>query len=82
MSRNTSDDAQHLHELTAEIEHLTQELAHLSTIVHHPEDTPSVFVQRKALQAQLHRAHEARDTRMGVFGDGLSPSSMTTDTEG
>ncbi len=81
MSRNTSDDAQHLRELTAEIEHLNQELAHLSTIVHHPDDTPSVFAQRKALQAQLHSAREARDARMGISGDGPPPGSTTTDAE-
>ncbi len=81
MSRNASDDAHHLHDLTAEIEHLTQELAHLSTIVHHPDDTPSVFAQRKALQAQLHSALEARDACAGISGHGLRSSSMTTDTE-
>ncbi len=81
MLRNASDDAQHLHELTAEIEHLNQELAHLSTIVHHPDDTPSVFAQRKALQAQLHSALEARDVRMGISGDGPCPSGLATDTE-
>ncbi len=81
MLRNASDDAQHLHELTAEIEHLNQELAHLSTIVHHPDDIPSVFAQRRALQAQLQRALEARDARIGISGDGPRPSSMTTDTE-
>ena len=81
MPRNASDDTQHPHDLAAEIEHLNQELAHLSTIVHHPDDTPSVFAQRKALQAQLHRALEARDVRMGISGDDPRPSSMTTDTE-
>ncbi len=80
MSRNASDD-QHLHELIAEIEHINQELAHLSTIVHHPDDTPSVFAQRKALQAQLHSALEARDARMGISGDDPRLSGLTTDTE-
>ena len=81
MSRNTSDDAQRLHDLTTEIEHLNQELAHLSTIVHHPDDTPSVFAQRRALQAQLHHALEVRDARMGIAGDGPRPSGLTIDTE-
>ncbi len=81
MLRNASDDAQHLHEVAAEIEHLNQELAHLSTIVHHPDDSPSVFAQRKALQTQLHRALEARDASMSISRDGPRPSSLTTDTE-
>ncbi len=81
MSRNASDDAQHLHELTAEIEHLNQELAHLSTIVHHPDDIPSVFAQRRALQAQLHRALDAWDAHMGISGQAPRPSSMSTDAE-
>ena len=81
MSRNTSDDAQLLHELTAEIEHLTQELAHLSTSVHHPDDSPSVFAQRRALQAQLQRALDTQDAHMGISGQGSRSSSMTTDTE-
>ncbi len=75
MLRNASDDNQHLHKLTAEIEHLTQELAHLSTIVHHPDDTPSVFAQRRALQAQLQSALQARDGRMGLSGDGPRPAA-------
>ena len=81
MSRNASDDDQHLHELTAEIEHLNQELAHLTTTVHHPDDIPSVFAQRRALQAQLERALEARDVLMDISPHGPRPSSMTTDTE-
>ncbi len=81
MSRNASDDAQHLHELTAEIEHLNGELAHLSTIVHHPDDSPSVFAQRRALQAQLQRALDAREGHAPIRGHGPRSSSMSTDTE-
>ena len=81
MSRNASDDAQHLHDLTAEIDHLNQELAHLSTIVHHPDDIPSVFAQRRALQVQLQHALDAQDARMGITGDRTRSSSMSTDTE-
>ena len=81
MSHNASDDDQHLHELTTEIEHLNQELAHLSTIVHHPDDTPSVFAQRRALQAQLQRALDTQDAHMGSSGHGMRSSSLTTDTE-
>ncbi len=81
MSRNASDDVQHLHELTAEIEHLNGELAHLSTIVHHPDDIPSVFAQRRALQAQLQRALDAQDALMEINGRRPRPSSLTTDTE-
>ncbi len=80
MLRNASDDAQHLHELMAEIEHLNQELAHLSTIVHHPDDSPSVFAQRRALQAQLQRALDTQDAHMGISGQG-SCFSITTDAE-
>ncbi len=81
MSRNASDDAQHLHELTVEIEHLNQELAHLSTIVHHPDDSPSVFAQRRALQAQLQRALDAQDALMEISGHGPRPSRSTTGME-
>ncbi len=81
MSRNTSDDAQHLHELTAEIEHLTQELAHLSTIVHHPDDIPSVFARRRVLQTQLQRALDAQDALIGISGHGPRSSNLTTDME-
>ena len=81
MLRNASDDDQHLHELTAEIEHLNQELARLSTTVHHPDDTPSVFAQRRALQAQLQRALDTQDAHMGISGHGPLSSSLTTDTE-
>ncbi len=81
MLRNASSDTQHLHDLTAEIEHLNQELAHLSTIVHHPDDSPSVFAQRRALQAQLQRALDARDAHLGLSGSGPRPSSVTMDTE-
>ena len=81
MSRNASDDAQHLHDLTAEVEHLNQELAHLSTIVHHPDDSPSVFAQRRALQAHLQHALDAQDARMGITGHRPRPSSMSTDAE-
>ncbi len=77
MLRNALDEAQHLHELTAEIEHLNQELVHLSTIVHHPDDSPSVFAQRRALQARLQRA---QDALMGISGHGPRSSRLTTDT--
>jgi len=79
--RNASDDDQHLHELATEIEHLNQELAHFSTIVHHPDDSPSVFAQRRALQAQLQRALDTQDAHTGISGQGSHSSSMTTDTE-
>ena len=81
MSRNASDDDQHLHELTTEIEHLNQELAHFSTIVHHPDDSPSVFAQRRALQAQLQRALDTQDAHMGSSGHGTRSGSLTIDTE-
>ncbi len=81
MSRNASDDDQHLHELAGEIEHLNQELAHLSTIVHHPDDIPSVFTQRKALQTQLQRALDTQNTNMGITEHSPRSSSLTTDTE-
>lgn len=81
MSRNASDDDQHLHELTAEIEHLNHQLAHLCTIVHHPDDSPSVFTQRRALQTQLQRALDTQHAHIGITGHGSPSSSMTTDTE-
>ena len=78
---NASNDTQHLHDLTAEIEHLNQELVHFSTVVHQPDDTPSVFAQRRALQAQFQRALDTQDAHMGISGQGSRSSSMTTDTE-
>ncbi len=75
MSCNVSEDDQYLQKLTTEIEHLIQKLAHLRTMVHHPEDTPSVFEQRKALRTRLYHALEARDARVGISGIVRAPAA-------